>query len=450
MKKTILTLICITLICAISIAQNQVTAPKIISTIPAFGDYNVDPELNEIIIRFDQDMETGMSILDSKNMPQIMDKPIWIDKRILSIPVKLYPNKLYSLLFNNRRFQNFRNIEGIPLNPDELHFHTKAISFATINKKAYEELLEIFPKMYSYASLKGINWESLLKQNQSQLENSETPIEFALQLVKLLRIAEDPHLWVETEGQRFETCKTKIVENNFNSMKIFPLLQNQKISKSFIAIAGTIDSVGYISLRNWNIDFDSLYLRDWGNSRNPEIAAYDVLYELFKFPNLIIDVRENAGGNETYAKEFASYFISDSVAYEKVISYNEKTDKFDAERIKWLYPNEKSKKYLGNIYVLSGPAVMSSNESFILMMKQIQNTKVIGMITYGSSGNPIPYDLPNGVTIYLPSWQAYTLDGQIIEGNGIKPDIEIVTSKKDFQDKDILFEKVVEMINRID
>jgi C-terminal processing protease CtpA/Prc len=261
---------------------------------------------------------------------------------------------------------------------------------------------------------------------------------------------EDPHLWVETEGQKFETGKTKIIENNFNSVQLFPKLQNQKISKSFITITGVIDSIGYISIRDWNTDFDSLSLRNWGNSKNPEISAYDILNELFEFPNLVIDVRENAGGNEIFAKKFASNFISDSVAYEKVISYNEKTGKFDAERVKWLYPNEKSKKYTGNIYVLSGPAVMSSNESFILMMKQVLNTKIVGMKTYGSSGNPIPYDLSNGVTIYLPSWQAYTLDGKLIEGNGIEPDIEIITSKKDFQDKDILFEKAVRMINQID
>ncbi len=89
---------------------------------------------------------------------------------------------------------------------------------------------------------------------------------------------------------------------------------------------------------------------------------------------------------------------------------------------------------------------MSSNESFILMMKQLPNTSIIGMKTYGSSSNPIPYTLSNGVTLYLPSWQAYTMDGKLIEGNGVEPDIEINTNKEDFQKKDILFEKVVSLI----
>jgi C-terminal processing protease CtpA/Prc len=166
---------------------------------------------------------------------------------------------------------------------------------------------------------------------------------------------------------------------------------------------------------------------------------------LFKFKNLIIDVRENSGGNESFAKGFASYFVKDPIPYEKVKSFNKKSGAFDDEHLKKLYPNERKLYYSGNIYVLSGPSVMSSNESFILMMKQLPNAKVIGMKTYGSSGNPLPHQLSNDVTIYLPSWQAYTLDGILIEGNGIKPDIEMKTTRKDFEDKDILIEEVLKM-----
>ncbi len=75
---------------------------------------------------------------------------------------------------------------------------------------------------------------------------------------------------------------------------------------------------------------------------------------------------------------------------------------------------------------------MSSNESFILMMKTLPNTKVVGMTTYGASGNPKAYDLSNGIKVYLPSWKAYTLEGDLIEDHGIKPGIEIITTEKEF------------------
>ena len=62
--RTIFTFFCISFLCILSFAQSKVAAPKIISTIPAFGDCRVDPQLKEIVIRFDQDMGGGMSILE--------------------------------------------------------------------------------------------------------------------------------------------------------------------------------------------------------------------------------------------------------------------------------------------------------------------------------------------------------------------------------------------------
>jgi hypothetical protein len=446
MKRIIITLIFSALICAISVAQDRVNSPKIISTIPTFGDCNVDPELTTIVLKFDQDMSPGYSMPNTKNMPQVTGKPVWKDKRTLSIPVKLHQNKLYSLQLNSWKFQGFASIEGIPLNPEDVLFQTKSVSYETLNKKAYNEFKELFPKHYSYASLKGINWESVLETNRAEFENAKTNSEFAFKLIKLLKAAEDLHLWVEVEGQFFETAKMKLFQSNTSSKQLFSLLHDKKASKDFLSITGVVDSVGYISIRDWNTAFDKLVFKPWDDSINSGITAEEALKELFRYPHLIIDVRENSGGNESFAKEFASYFIKDSIPYEKVEMFNEKTGLFDEEYVKKLYLSEKKLTYSGTIYVLSGPAVMSSNESFVLMMKQVPNSKVVGMRTYGSSGNPMPYELSNGVTVYIPSWQAYALDGKLIEGNGIEPDIEIITQKKDFENEDILIDKVLKMI----
>ena len=74
----------------------------------------------------------------------------------------------------------------------------------------------------------------------------------------------------------------------------------------------------------------------------------------------------------------------------------------------------------------------------------MENTKTtVGMSTYGSSGNPLPLVLSNKVTVNIPSWQAYTLDEKLIEGKGIKPDVEMITSRNDFLNTDAVLEKVV-------
>ena len=60
-----------------------------------------------------------------------------------------------------------------------------------------------------------------------------------------------------------------------------------------------------------------------------------------------------------------------------------------------------------------------------------------------ASGNPKPFDLGNGVTAYLSSWKDTTADGKELEGVGIRPDIEIVTTPGDFQSADPVLAEVL-------
>ena len=94
--------------------------------------------------------------------------------------------------------------------------------------------------------------------------------------------------------------------------------------------------------------------------------------------------------------------------------------------------------------VLTGQQVMSSCEAFLLMMKTVPECALIGETSYGSSGNPQAYDLPNGVTVVLPSWKAMTATGEEFEGVGIAPDIEIKTTWEDFAEGDPLLEAALE------
>jgi C-terminal processing protease CtpA/Prc len=73
-------------------------------------------------------------------------------------------------------------------------------------------------------------------------------------------------------------------------------------------------------------------------------------------------------------------------------------------------------------------------------MKQVPGTVVVGAASQGSSGNPKPHDLGNGVTVLLPSWKDLTPDGQEMEGVGVPPDIEVKASPADFNTSDPVLE----------
>jgi C-terminal processing protease CtpA/Prc len=60
-----------------------------------------------------------------------------------------------------------------------------------------------------------------------------------------------------------------------------------------------------------------------------------------------------------------------------------------------------------------------------MMMKKSPNCTTIGEKTWGSSGNPKPHDLGNGVTIMLPSWRDLDPDSNSIESIRLAPDLPV-------------------------
>ncbi len=331
MKSTILNIVFATLIYSMAYTQNLPTVPKLVSTVPEFGDCNVDTGAINIIFRFDQDMNSGMSFGKTFNFPELNGKPKWIDVRTLSLPVRLYPDKCYSLVLNNVSPMRFANTFGVTLNPQELIFQTKPDKNispnqnSNLNKNAYLEFQKFFPKEYSYASIKGIDWNVVMSKNRNELENAKSNSEFAIKLVKILRMAEDPHLSIASDGQRFETKYLDAVEYNYNYKAVYGMLKDIKVSGVNSNFAGIIDSIGYISIGSWTSDPNTHKYKTFGDTTGIWASFDEVIELLTRFPNLIVDVRSNSGGNEAFAKDFASRFIKVSTPYGKVKRYNMKT-----------------------------------------------------------------------------------------------------------------------------
>ncbi|MBZ0267328.1 hypothetical protein K8I85_04185, partial [bacterium] len=92
--------------------------------------------------------------------------------------------------------------------------------------------------------------------------------------------------------------------------------------------------------------------------------------------------------------------------------------------------------------------VMSSNEAFVLMMKQAADCTVVGQRTFGSSGNPKPHELGNGVTVVVPSWQSLRPDGTCFEGEGLAPDVEVAVDVAELEQRDPILERALEILDR--
>lgn len=103
-------------------------------------------------------------------------------------------------------------------------------------------------------------------------------------------------------------------------------------------------------------------------------------------------------------------------------------------------------RFRGKVAVLQGRFTLSSAESFVLMMKQVPRCITVGDTTYGSSGNPQPYDLGDGITIHLPSWKDMDAKGHELEGVGIAPDVVVGADPDSLKTGDPIIAKAHELL----
>jgi C-terminal processing protease CtpA/Prc len=303
------------------------------------------------------------------------------------------------------------------------------------NNLPVEKLRRLIDEKYSYRDLRGIDWDKAFSTFGPLMERAQTPEHFAELAAKLLRQARDPHIWVKIGDKQFEGFKRNTVRN-YNIAALRRIVPGFTERNKRISTGRFENGIGYIMIANWS--------KREGDGLEPAFAA---LKELADSPGIIIDVRPNNGGSEPLAEEFAGCFVDEPVVYSKhQYRKPDEPNGFGRPQERILKPNQNKFHYKGKVAVLMGQVNMSSCESFLLMMKQSPNCKLIGQKSYGSSGNPKPYELGNGVTVLLPSWQALLPDGTCLEGRGVFPDIVVSTTERQLKNRDPVIDAAIKYL----
>lgn len=417
--------------------------PRVALATPAYGEAEVDPAITEIRVEFDQDMNTGgMSWVGGGELyPQMTGAARWVDARACVMPVRLEADHVYALSINSYQFQNFRSAQGEAAEPYLLMFRTRSTQGAAaplseaLNRASIAALRQAIDLRYAHRDRLGLDWTTVIDEHEEALLGAPQPFTFAALVARMLAVAEDPHLAVSAQGGNFATYQRDVKPNYY----LGPLSQrlNDFQMRSAVVLSGRFDDgTGYICIGTWNRSQEALVAK-----------AFEALAELRDAPALIIDVRPNGGGDELLAREFAGCFIQKPIAYARNIYRDaSKPSGFTEPVDRIVEPNPKHPLYRGKVIVLIGPAVMSSCESFVKMMKLVPGCRLVGSKTAGSSGNPKPVVLPNRVTLLVPSWKDLFPDGSELEGVGIAPDVEVDAKPEEFKDGDPVVDRALELI----
>lgn len=220
------------------------------------------------------------------------------------------------------------------------------------------------------------------------------------------------------------------VSYDFNGAA-FDLMPARPQTVTFSLLA---DGIGYLRIENF-MD---------GQLRN----QFDQLYpQILKTRALIIDIRDNHGGNSGNGDHIACHFITDSLrggAWESreyipayaSWGYKERTYREEGHLFK-VDPSDPLPRYTHPVALLVGRGTFSAAEDFTALMRATGHCTLVGEPTGGSTGNGVRVDVIPGVCFAkICSKHDYAPDGTDFVGHGFTPDISAPeTYKTYFKDK---------------
>lgn len=147
---------------------------------------------------------------------------------------------------------------------------------------------------------------------------------------------------------------------------------------------------------------------------------------------LIIDIRDNGGGDLTAAEFLASHFTEKTVTvgyscYKTGPGHNDFSKLYKNE----LSPAKEDLRWIKPVVVLVNRGCFSSANDFACTMKALENVTLLGDTTGGGGGLPMSSELPNGWVVRFSSAPTFDADGNHVEF-GVAPDIRL-----DMNDKDV-------------
>jgi carboxyl-terminal processing protease len=262
-------------------------------------------------------------------------------------------------------------------------------------------------------AINGENIQAYIKKNVSPYLHFSTPQDSTERIYRYDLFQAKPS---EQWKLSFKTPEGKMVQQAFvfeTNIPRLPLLH-------FTVLPGNI---GYLQLNSF------------GDEKI--VQQFDSMFStLSKTTALIIDVRNNGGGNGGNGFEILGYLTDKPFytgktmirQYRPVGRSWEGMEKGSIEEDNW--KPYKNKLYSNPVLILTSGATYSAAEDFTATFKNMKRGTVIGEPSGGSTGQPVFFSLPGGGVGYVCSKRDFFSDGTEFVGVGIQPDVFVRPTAK--------------------
>ena len=296
----------------------------------------------------------------------------------------------------------------------------------------FEALWQIIDEHYCFFDYKqheyGLDWNAVYNKYKVRVSDHMTTEQLFEVLTDMLAELRDGHvnLGSSMDYGRYWAWHEAYPQNFSDTLERRYLGTDYKIAAG-MKYRVLDDNIGYIRYES--------FLQGVGEGNLDDCLTYLALCR-----GLIIDIRNNGGGDLTTAEKLAGRFVQEKT----LVSYMQhKTGKghndFSSLEARYLEPSSNI-RWHKPVCVLTNRSVFSAANDFAVIMHTLPNVKLVGDHTGGGSGMPMTNSLPNGWSVRYSACPMYDAKKQQTEF-GIDPDIKAaLTDEATAQGIDLIIE----------
>ena len=304
----------------------------------------------------------------------------------------------------------------------------------------FESLWKIIDEQYCFLDYKnqeyGLDWNEVHSRYAQRITPSMTSTELFEVLSDMVNELRDGHVNLSSAlaTSQYRAWFDSYPRNFSDSIQSI-YLKKDYVNSSRLTYQILENNIGYI--------YCSSFSNGIGDGNLDQ-----TLYELRLCDGLIVDVRNNGGGNLTTAQKLAARFTNEKtlvgyMCHKTGPGHND----FSTPKEVYIEPSD-GIRWQKKVAVLTNRRSYSATNDFVNSMKQFPNVTIIGDKTGGGSGLPFSSEIPNGWSIRFSASPMFDPQMNQLEF-GIDPDVKVDMTTEDIQrGKDTIIETACNLLKK--
>ncbi len=275
----------------------------------------------------------------------------------------------------------------------------------------FDALWTVVDQHYCFFREKGVDWDEVYARYRPRVRNDMGGLEFFNLCADMLDELRDGHVNLSSS---FKVSYYRNWWSDYPQNFDARLVEQYYLKFDYSTVGGMDygilrDNIGYIRYKSFSYAVG-------------EGALDGILNQFALCKGIVIDVRDNGGGDMTNVETIVARFIDETIAAGSIChktgpGHDDFSRPFDyyyepapAGRTRWSKP----------VVVLTNRSTFSAANNFVSVMQYLPNVKIVGATTGGGSGMPFSSEIPCGWGVRMSACPVYDAMGQPTE-DGVEP-----------------------------